>query len=72
MTDVSKYIEHIEEEEKRSHPFGVTNVLLNGLNGRKSKTTLDTGRALTWICFFCLVLGICGVIIYLSGKDYQC
>lgn len=69
MADVSKYIESIEEEERRSHPFGVTNILLNGLNGRKSKTTLDTGRSLTWISFFCLVLGICGVIIYLSGKD---
>jgi len=67
MTDVNKYIESIDDEEKRSHPFGVTNVLLNGLNGRKSRNTLDTGRSLTWICFFCLVLTICGIIIYLSG-----
>ncbi|KAF6027979.1 hypothetical protein EB796_013730 [Bugula neritina] len=69
MTDVNKYIESIDDEEKRSHPFGVTNVLLNGLNGRKSRNTLDTGRSLTWICFFCLVLTICGIIIYLSAKS---
>ena len=70
MSDVNRYIESVNEEEKRSHPFGVTNVLLNGLNGRRSKTTLDTGRSLTWIFFCCLVLIICGVIIYLAGTIY--
>lgn len=70
MDDVSRYIEHTEDEERRSHPFGVTNVLFNGLNGRKSSAKLDTGRSLTWISFFCLVLAICGVIIYLSGRTF--